>query len=138
MLAGVSARLYDVYRSKDSVLAAIYEPKQSRGRSGRAGLPGYAAAQRALVDLASRPSQSIDARRVAMKAFRRNTDKFGVLLNRTEIRRQYDRYNQSGGQNLAAQQVLGSILNCIEAHTHTAAAAPAAKPAPVAKTPKKD
>jgi hypothetical protein len=76
-----------------------------------------AASQQALVELASRQTQPLEVRQAAVKAFRRNTQQHGILLRGDEIRRQYDRYNESEDQDRGTQQVLGLILDCIEAPT---------------------
>ena len=92
---------------------------------------GTPEAQRALVELASRAVQPLAARRAAAAAFRLNTEKFGVLLSAAEVRRQYDRYKQSGQQDAATQRVLSSLLDSIEAPTQPLKARkPAAARAP--------
>ncbi len=71
--------------------------------------------QRALVDLASRWTQPIELRLAATRAFREATEQKGILLTSEQMLQQYDRYNQSENQDPGTQQVLGLILDCIEA-----------------------
>ena len=89
---------------------------------------GTPEAQRALVELASRRGQPIAARSAAAAAFRLNTEKFGVLLSAAEVRRQYDRYKQSGQQDAATQRVFSSLLDSIEAPTQPLKAKKTAPP----------
>ncbi len=116
-LAATSGKLYDVSRAQNTVLAALYVPKLTVPATEVLAHLGTPEAQRALVDLASRAAQPIAARNAAATAFRLNTEKFGVLLSAAEVRRQYDRYKQSGNQDADTQRVLSSILDSIEAPT---------------------
>ena len=73
-----------------------------------------AESQRTLVELASRFTLPLAVRQAAAKAFRENTQEHGILLTTAEIRRQYDRYNESEKLDVPTQQVLGLILNSLE------------------------
>src|SRR5690606_28129101 len=72
-------------------------------------------AQRLLVDFASQTSQPIELRRAAGAAFTLNVTEHGTQLTSDEILRQYDRYNRSETLDKDTQQLLGSILDAIEA-----------------------
>ena len=50
-----------------------------------------------------------------LAAFVASTEKHGILLRADEILAQYDRYNQSATADAATQQILGTILDCLEA-----------------------
>ncbi len=129
-LAASSGKLYDLHRAQDTVLAALYVPTLSVPACEVLTHLGTPEAQRALVELASRSTQPIAARNAAAAAFRLNAEKFGVLLSAAEVRRQYDRYKQSGEQDAATQRVLSSILDSIEAPTQPLKAKqPARRPA---------
>ena len=117
VLAATSTALYDMSRAEGTVLAALYVPTLSVPACEVLAQLGTPEAQRALVELASRAVQPLAARRAAAAAFRLNTEKFGVLLSAAEVRRQYDRYKQSGQQDAATQRVLSSLLDSIEAPT---------------------
>ena len=54
-------------------------------------------------------------RQAAAAGFCKSIKQHGILLTTEEIRRQYDRYNQSEHQDAATQEILGRILDCIEA-----------------------
>jgi hypothetical protein len=53
-------------------------------------------------------------RQAARDAFHVAVNKRGLLLLRTKIMQQYDRYNQSAALDKDTQQLLGSILDTIE------------------------
>jgi hypothetical protein len=128
VLAATSTALYDMSRAEGTALAALYVPALSVPACVVLAHRGTAEAQRALVELASRAVQPIAARNAAAGAFRFNTETFGVLLSAAEVRRQYDRYKQSGDQDAATQRVLSSLLDSIEAPTQPLKAR---KPAPL-------
>jgi hypothetical protein len=109
--------IYDLRRMEDSVLTALYNPALSTKAAAVLANLGTPESQRALVDTASRSGLPLEVRKAAVEAFRRNSQKHGILLTTGEIRRQYDRYNNSRSLDAAAQQVLGLILDCIEAPT---------------------
>ena len=117
VLAASSGKLYDLHRAQETVLTALYMPALSAPACEVLTHLGTPEAQRALVELASRPTQPIAARNAAATAFRLNAEKFGILLSAAEVHRQYNRYQQSGDQDAATQRVLSSILDSIEAPT---------------------
>jgi hypothetical protein len=137
-LADSSGKVYDMYRAQDAVLAALAVPALSARAAAVLAHLGTPESQRALVDLASRYSRPLEARRAAVKAFCRNVAKFRVLLSAAEIRRQYDRYNRSASQDVATQRILGAILDCIEGPASPAKTAAPAKAAAPGKALNKD
>ena len=78
---------------------------------------GTAESQQALLEVASRWTQPIELRKAAAEAFRRHAQASGILLTSGQILRQYERYNQSEDRDAPTQQILGSILDSIEAPT---------------------
>jgi len=114
-LSKISRRLFDVRRVQDCVLAALRNPKLAPKAVEVLAWVNSAESQRALVDLASRFTQPLALRQAAGKAFRENTEKYGILLTTAEIQQQYDRYNGSKEQDAATQKVLSLILDCLEA-----------------------
>ncbi len=74
-------------------------------------------AQRALVEMAGRVTQPLEIRQAAVSAFRQNLQAHGILLTTEEIKMQYQRYNESKNQDAATRQILGLILDCLEAPT---------------------
>ena len=116
-LSRSSADVYDVRRLQEPILAALYTPKLTVKAAAVLGNIPTAESQRALVELASRFSQPLELRKAAVEALRHNIQGSGVLLSGDEILRQYERYNQSKHLDTSTQQILGLILDCIEAPT---------------------
>ncbi len=71
--------------------------------------------QVALLANASAPALDIETRRAAGAAFDKSVKQFGLRLTSGEIVRQYDLYNASETADREEQQVLGSLLDTIEA-----------------------
>jgi len=74
-------------------------------------------AQVALMDHASNHSVSIEYRQAVAKYFEDSVKRHGVLLTKEQILAQYNRYNQSENLGAETQQVLGKVLDIIEAPT---------------------
>ncbi len=114
-LAEKRNRWYDLSRVEDAVLTALYVPELSTKAAVVLGQLNAAESQQALMNLASNVAQPIEVRQAAVKAFRVNTQQYGLLLRGKQIARQYERYNESENQDVATQRVLGLVLDCIEA-----------------------
>lgn len=78
---------------------------------GKIGSPD---AQAALVNLANDRTRTVPTREAAVDAFRASAAKFGLLLTRDQILRQYELYNASRDLDRETQSLLGSILDVIE------------------------
>lgn len=76
------------------------------------GDPG---SQRHLANLATDTSLPNPLRAAAAIGFRQSVKQFGTLLTLDEIRGQYDRQNRSGNDSQFSQQILGSVLDTLEA-----------------------
>jgi hypothetical protein len=116
-LSQSSKKLYDVRDVQDAVLIALYNPKLSAKAVLILADLNSVEAQRALVETASRLTLPLELRKAAATAFRQSTQKFGLLLTTDEIRRQYDRYNQSEKLDAPTQKILGLLLDCLEVPT---------------------
>jgi len=114
-------KIYNFKAAEDAALAARYVPELGLEAVAVLGNLGTPTSQQGLVDLASRRTQPLELRTAAVEAFWRNTEKHGILLTPSQVLLQYDRYNRSATQDTATQQVLASILNCIEAPARLAA-----------------
>lgn len=120
MLAELSdpgQRLYDLRRVEETATTALYVPQLAQSAVTLLGNLGTAASQQALLDVASRWTQPLDLRSAAARAFQQSTKQNGILLTSSEILRQYERYNQSETMDADTQQVLGTILDSIEARS---------------------
>lgn len=98
---------------------ALSVPRLAAKAAGVLGLLGTPRAQRALVGFASTEMQPLPDRLAAATAFRTAVSRRGLLLTRDQLLRQYDQYNTSESLAEGTQQVLGSILDAIEAPSQT-------------------
>lgn len=110
-----SPKLYDIRRIQDSVITALKTPALAAKALAVLANVNSLEAQQALVATASSDASPMELRQAAVEAFRQNVHAFGVLLSDEEVRRQYDLYNKSEKADKAIQQVLGLILDCLEA-----------------------
>ncbi|MDA1054907.1 MAG: hypothetical protein O3C40_31170 [Planctomycetota bacterium] len=108
---------YDLLRLQPAVEQAMHTPQLTDQAARVLGLFGTPSAQRLLVTLASQNSRRLSERQAAAAAFGTAISRRGVLLARTEIVLQYDRYNQSKILDQETQVVLGSLLDSIELPT---------------------
>jgi CheY-like chemotaxis protein len=124
-------RVYDVYRLQSILLSALHVPTLARPAAAVMENVGTPEVQRALVEVASQPSEPLELRDAALASFRHNVQRHGILLTTPEIVRQYRRYNQSESSDRATQRVLGGILDCLEAtrQARSAPRGPSGKPA---------
>jgi len=114
-LSGSDQKIFNVQRAQAPAMAALFSSDLGTDAIAVLGNLGTPEAQTSLVDLASRWTQPLEVRKAAAEAFWKNTAEHGILLTAKQIRVQYDRYNQSRDRESSTQQVLASILNCIEA-----------------------
>jgi hypothetical protein len=104
-------------RVQDSLLTALYAPKLAARAAAVLAHVGTPEVQRALVEWAGRSGQPIEDRVAAAQAFQLNRKKHGVLLDRGEITRQYERYHRSAPQDDATRRIAGMILEGLEKPT---------------------
>jgi CheY-like chemotaxis protein len=109
--------IYNLRRIEAPLTAALQVTELSPPAAQVLGRLGTATSQRALVNLVGQAARPVEVRRAAVQAFGESVARFGTLLTTTEIRRQYDRYNQSLRQDTDSQAVLASILDTIEARS---------------------
>jgi hypothetical protein len=79
------------------------------------GFLGTPTAKKRLVVIASDPTRPIADRRVAAEAFKIAIQRRGLLLMRADVMHQYDLYNQSERFDQGTQQILGMLLDAMEA-----------------------
>jgi hypothetical protein len=116
-LTGREQRIYDLSPAQDVAMAAITDPRLGLDAVRVLGNLGTPECQQALVDLASRWTQPLELRLAAAEAVRQTIQRNGILLTTEQILVQYDRYNRSENLDPGTQEVLGLILDCIEAPT---------------------
>ncbi len=106
---------YPLARTQTAALTALHVPELGAQAVPVIGSIGRPESQRALVELASRPSAPLDLREAAIEALQQSIQKHGILLTSGEILRQYDRYNQSAHEDEATQKILSRVLDSLEA-----------------------
>lgn len=114
-LAGKGPGVIDLGRVEKAVLGAARQPQTSDAAMAMLEKLGTPESQKTLVDLASDRRQPVDLRRAALSALVNTVERNGILLTTDQILTQYDRYNQSATADKTTQQILGLILDCLEA-----------------------
>jgi CheY-like chemotaxis protein len=76
---------------------------------------GAAEGQTNLVSLAATPSLSEAERMAAAGAFAKSVRRFGMLMSRQDVLRNYELYNQLGPKDPVAAKALGLVLDVTEA-----------------------
>lgn len=112
-----TAKRYDLLRQEEPAISALRTPGLAVHAAPLLAALATHNAQVALVELASDNTADIVDRQAAAKAFAAAVERRGVLLTTSEIGRQFDRYNASESLDESAQQVLGAVLDTIEART---------------------
>ncbi len=112
---------YDVFRQQQQLHQALATPELSARAARVLGYLGTPDAQKRLVQFASEPSRPLPDRRAAVEAFKVAVQRRGLLLTRGDAMHQYELYNQSENLDQATQQILGLILDAMEAPLQTAA-----------------
>ena len=108
-------RFFDIGRYQARIQQLIYQPGFLTPVSEILSTIATPESQRQLLDFASENALPIDQRKQAADAFQSSVKRSGVLLTTDEIMLQYNRYNSSETLPKATQQVLGSLLDIIEA-----------------------
>jgi CheY-like chemotaxis protein len=113
--SGRDQDVFDFSGLEDTALTALYAPDAGTNAIAVLGNLGTARCQQTLVDVASRWTLPLELRTSAAQAFDRSVKHNGILLTNKQLLQQYDRYNESENLDPGTQQVLGSILDSIEA-----------------------
>jgi hypothetical protein len=108
---------FDLLALEPAVIRGLYNPALTARVAELLAHFGTPKAQTALVDFASQSERPLGDRRAAAAAFAQAVKARGLLLTQVQIAMQYERYNASQKQDPATQEVLGAILDAIEAPT---------------------
>ncbi len=108
-------RFYDLGKYQDELARMLYLPGFAEPSSQILRQLGTPLAQRELLNFVGQSSLPLEERRKAAEAFSQAINTGGTLLTREEILQQYDRYNASATEPIETQQLLGSILDALEA-----------------------
>ena len=106
---------FSLGRHQEKIRQLIYQPGFSTPVSEILSNIATPEAQRQLLDFASESGLPIEQRQQAVTAFQAAVKRVGILLTTDEILLQYNRYNASRTQPKETQQLLGSVLDIIEA-----------------------
>jgi hypothetical protein len=110
-------KLFDMHQVEKAVLTALNTPSLCKRAIAVLATINSPEVQRALVETAGRVTQPLEIRQAAVSAFRQNLQAHGILLTAEEIKKQYEQYNESKNQDAATRNILGLILDCLEAPT---------------------
>jgi HEAT repeat protein len=106
---------YDLLSQQNIVIAALANPALTTAAAALLTYYPTPAAQTALVDFASQSNRPLADRQAAASAFAESVRARGVLLTQAQIAQQFARYNASQSADKGTQELLGSILDAIEA-----------------------
>jgi hypothetical protein len=107
-------QFYDFTQLEPAVIGASRVPSLSAQAATVLGLLGTPKAQLTLVEQASLPGNAVEDRAAAVKAFAQAVNQRGIGITAAQIRRLYDRHEQSAPQQ---QSQLRELLDIIEAPT---------------------
>ncbi|MEM9942154.1 MAG: hypothetical protein AAF939_11255 [Planctomycetota bacterium] len=111
-----SYAFYNLGSYESKLTRLMYVPGFADDASQILSRLGTPMSQRELLNFASQSANPVAERKTAVSAFVESISKGGtLLLTSSEIRQQYDRYNASEQEPKESQQILGSILDAIEA-----------------------
>ena len=108
-------RFFELGRHQAKIQELIYNPGFLAPVSEILSNIATPDSQRQLLDFASENSLPIQQRQQAVDAFKISVKRSGILLTTDKIQLQYDRYNASEVQPKETQNLLGSVLDIIEA-----------------------
>ena len=106
---------FDLLRQETAVIRALNHPALTADAAKVLAVFGSPSSQTVLVDFASQQTRGLAERQAAAAAFADAIKNRGLLLTQAQIAEQYTRYNASETQDKPTQELLGSILDAIEA-----------------------
>jgi uncharacterized protein with GYD domain len=112
-----AARMGDVLRSEEAIIAALDNPALSTAAAAALADLGTPRSQTALINFASQTARPLADRQAAAAAFSKAVAARGLNLTQAQILEQFDRYNVSATLDAETQAVLGNLLDTIEAPT---------------------
>jgi hypothetical protein len=108
---------FEVLPWQTTLLNALHVPTLSRDAMRALGHLATPQAQWGLVDYASQSTIPLDDRQAAANAFRYAAVKYGVQLSLSQVGCQYDRFEEITGVDAESSEILGFILDVIEANS---------------------
>jgi HEAT repeat protein len=110
-----SARDFDLRPYEAQLTRALHRPVTSTAAADLVAQMGTHTAVKSLAEMANMNTQPLAMRQAAAAGFSTAIGKYGIQLTIPEIKFQYDRYNQSASEDQSTQQLLGLMLDAIEA-----------------------
>lgn len=123
-LAQQKPPLFDLLQVEPVLCSVVTDAELGPIAAEAIGLLGTPTAQTTLIDLASRATYPLSLRQAAARAFQKSVEQHGILLAGSQILLQYDRYNQSAALDSDTRQILGFLLDVIEAPSKRVQTAP--------------
>ncbi len=108
---------YDFMRARDAAIQGVGHPKLRDAAIDLLGYLGDEKSQKTLVQIAGRKGNSAELRQRAANSFAEAILRRGLMLRKSEVYAQYDRYNASENEDQQTQEILGQILDVIESQT---------------------
>jgi len=106
---------FDLLRQETAVVRALNHPALTADAAKVLAVFGTPNSQTALVDFASQTTRGLAERQAAAAALAAAIKNRGLLLTQAQIAEQYARYNASESLDKPTQELLGQILDVIEA-----------------------
>jgi hypothetical protein len=106
---------FDLLRQETAVIQALNHPALTAEAANVLAAFGTPASQTALVDFASQQTRGLAERQAAAAALAAAIKKRGLFLTQAQIAEQYARYNASERLDKPTQELLGSLLDAMEA-----------------------
>ena len=108
---------YDTMRAREAAVLGVGHPVLREAAIELLGYLGDEVAQKTLLETASRSGNSAETRQQAANAFGEAVLRRGLMLRKSEVYSQYDRYNASENENQQTQEILAQLLDIIETQT---------------------
>lgn len=134
-LAAQRRSYHDVRALEPQLAVALNHPQLSIAAAGVLAELGTPAAQLDLLNVVHRYSLPLEQRRAAALAFCRSVQRHRTQLTSRQILDQYDRYEQSEHLDPETRELLGMILDCLEARVATGEGLPDVPNTPVPEAP---
>jgi hypothetical protein len=106
---------WNLLRREDAVISAMDNPSLTAAAADVLAQFGTPKSQTALLDFASQNARPLADRQAAAAAFAATVKLRGLNLTQQQIAAQFERYNASAKLDAQTQNVLGSLLDAIEA-----------------------
>ena len=108
-------KFYELSRYRDRIAELMRFPDNFATKQEVLSKLGTPVAQQLLIDFASDETIDVEDRKLLIDGLNKSVKRSGIMLNRQEIRRQYERYDTT--QSESEREILGSILDALESRS---------------------